>query len=214
MLRVTAPIAFAELHLADAISEFSARYPTLCVELSVSNHVVDLMEGSVDVAIRVGRMSDSALIARRLAPACRIVCAAPSYLARSGVPRHPSELGEHNCLIYLHEENPMSWQFQDRGHRLSVSVGGTLQSNSGLVLSQAALAGLGVVRLPSYIVGEAIRAGRLQPLLLDHVEDDPAMHIVFLPTRQRVAKVRAFVDFLCDRYGPHPKWDAWRQQPC
>jgi DNA-binding transcriptional LysR family regulator len=209
VLRVNAPIGFGELHLAPAVAEFNTNYPDVSVEIIVSNHFVDLMDGSSDLAIRVGRLPDSGLIARRLAPCHRVVCAAPRYLERRGAPTVPDELKQHNCLIYLLEAEPKDWRLTGPQGEQIVRVEGSLHSNSGFLLREAGLAGLGVLRLPSYIVGEDLNAGRLLPLLKDYVEHDLGIYAVFLQSRQLAAKVRAFVEFLSRRFGPEPYWDEW-----
>ena len=160
-------------------------------------------------SIRIGNLSDSSLIARRIAP-CRIeVCAAPSYLETHGIPQTVSSLSAHNCLGYtLSQRTPVDrWAFGARGE-VSVRVSGNLRANNGDALLAGALAGQGIIHQPSFIVADDLRAGRLVALTLDHPNVElGGIYAVYLPDRHPPAKVRAFIDFIAVRFAPDPPWD-------
>lgn len=209
MLRVNAPVSFGMRQIAPLLPEFAERHPRVTVELDLNNRVVDLIEEGWDLAIRIGRLSDSSLIARRLAVSRTVVCAAPSYLAARGVPRSVSDLAHHNCLGYtLSRQSSFDrWGFGTRGE-ISVPISGNLRSNNGEALRSAALAGQGLLKEPSFTVADDLREGRLIALRLDLPTTELDVHAVFSPDRHLPAKVRAFVDFMVGRFEPDPPWEA------
>lgn len=207
MLRVNAPMSFGILHVAPAMGDFMARYPDLSVTLDLNDRQVDLVDEGYDVAVRIAALPESSLIARRLAPVRRAVCASPAYWRRHGRPAHPRDLGRHDCLIYTNLPTPNDWRFRDGGGSFSIRVGGRLAANNGDALREAALAGLGVCVAPTFIVGGDLRSGRLEAVLQGFVEDTVAVYGVYPHRRHLSAKVRAFVDFLVVRFGPKPYWD-------
>ncbi|MDX2170030.1 MAG: LysR family transcriptional regulator [Deltaproteobacteria bacterium] len=208
LLRLSAPMSFGQRHVAPRLPAFLAAYPGVQVELDLTDRVVDLIGERFDAAVRVGRLPDSTLVARRLAPARRVVCAAPAYLATHGVPRTPAALRQHACLDYTYLAAPGGWPFASGGRTRRVAVQGPLSSNNGEALREAALAGLGIALLPTFIVGDDLRAGRLRALLTAYECWDAAIFVVYPPTRHVAAKLRAFVDFLAAHCGPHPPWDV------
>lgn len=208
-LRVNAPMTFGIRHLAPAITAFMESHPRVDVELVLNDRFVDLIDEGYDLALRIGTLSDSSLVARRLAVCRRVACAAPSYVAANGAPEEPADLGRHDCLVYTNSTTPDLWRFTARdGSESSVRVRGRLRVNNGDVLRECAAAGLGVVQLPSFIVADAVAAGQLQPVLCDWRLRDTAVHAVYPHNRYLSTKVRAFVDFLAGRFGPEPYWDA------
>ena len=207
-LRINAPVSFGLLHLAPLVTEFLKRFPDESVELLVSDRLVDLLEGEFDVGVRIGRLRDSSLIARRIAPIRLAVCAAPDYLARRGTPRTPDDLAKHDCLEYTYFESRGEWRLLNPdGKEIVVPVSGRYLANNADVLRTTAIAGGGIVLLPTFIVGEDLRAGRLVRLLPDHPPPEQALHAPYPPGRHLSAKVRSFVDFLVDRFGGEPAWD-------
>ncbi|HYC05062.1 MAG TPA: LysR family transcriptional regulator [Azospirillaceae bacterium] len=216
LLKVAAPMSFGMLHLAKAVADFLETYPEIELAMELNDRFVDLVEEGYDVAVRIGRLKDSSLVARRLCPARRVVCASPGYLKRRGVPKVPEELAQHDCLVYTNNPQPDLWTFpttpgptapggsEMRGVRVSTR----LSANNGDVLRAAAVAGQGIVVLPTFIVGEDLAAGRLEPVLLDWTVSDQGVHCVYPPGRNLSPKVRVFVDFLAGRFGPVPYWDA------
>ena len=209
LLRLSAPMSFGFLHLAPAIPDFLARHPDVTVDMSLTDRFVDLVEEGFDVAVRIGRLRDSSLVARRLAPSRLVVCASPAYLARRGVPRTPAELVTHDCL---HNTNiPGPWSFIDpQGGVQVIEVSGRLTANNGDALQAAARAGAGLVYLPSFIVGDDLQAGRLVSVLDGFTMVGATVNAVWPHSRHLSPKVRVFVDFLAERYGPQPYWDAPR----
>jgi DNA-binding transcriptional LysR family regulator len=207
-LRVNAPTNFGERHLAPALADFMARHPALAIDLALDDRFVDVVEEGFDLAIRIAALPGSSLIARRLAPNRRVVCASPAYLERAGTPEKPSDLRAHNCLGYTYLATGNAWRFAGMGDPVSVRVSGSLSINNGEALRRAALDGLGLVMLPSFIVGDDLRAGALRAVLHEHTDSPSSVYAVYPHSRHLSAKVRAFVDFLAERFGPEPYWDA------
>ncbi len=209
-LRVNMPMSFGIGHVAPALADFMARYPDLRVAMELTDRRVDLIEEGVDLAIRIAELPDSSFVARRLAPARRVVCASPDYWQRRGRPRHPTDLADHSCLIYTYLSAlsaQREWRFKGPKGPVSVHVSGCLEANNGDALRDAALAGLGVYLAPTFIVGDDLWAGRLEEVLSDYEDSRLSVYAVY-PHRQHLsAKVRAFVDFLVERFGPEPYWD-------
>ncbi len=209
LLKVNAPMSFGQLRLAPVLAEFLARHPRVRVEMTLDDRVVNTIEGGFDVTIRVApALADSSLIARRLAPNRVVVCGAPDYLARRGVPRTPADLVQHECLLYTYLSSRDAWHFVGPEGDEWVTVAGSFRANNGDVLREAALAGLGLVQLPSFIVGPDLARGSLEAVLVPYEDRSTAIWALYSPTRHLSAKVRAFVDFLAERFGPEPKWDA------
>jgi len=207
-LRINAPVSFGLLHLAPAVTDFLQAYPDVSVELLMNDRLVDLLEGEFDVGVRIGRLRDSSLIARRIAPIRLAVCAAPDYLARHGVPKTPDDLAKHDCLEYTYFESRGVWRLLNpRGDEIVVPVSGRYLANNGDVLRTSAIAGGGIILLPTFIVGEDLRAGRLVRLLPDYPPPEQGLHALYPPGRHLSAKVRSFVDFLVARFGGEPAWD-------
>jgi len=209
MLRINAPVSFGTRQIAPLLAEFAARYPRTSVELGLNDRLVDLAEEGWDLAIRIGHLRDSSLIARRIAPCRIVVCAAPSYLKARGIPQTVSSLAAHNCLGYtLSQRTPVDrWTFGARGE-VGVRVSGNLRANNGDALLAAALAGQGIIHQPSFIVADDLGAGRLVALTLDQPNVElGGIYAVFLPDRHPPAKVRAFIDFIAARFAPEPPWD-------
>lgn len=207
-LRVNAPMSFGTMHLAEALTGFARAYPEITVDLELTDSLVDLVDSGIDVAVRISSMQDSTLIARQLAPARSMLAASPDYLARHGTPKHPRDLRNHNCMIYTLATHPGSWTFRSPdGSSFPVQVRGTMRSNNGEVLREAAIAGLGILRDPTFISYRAIRDGRLVPLLCDFELPQLGIHAVYPNRRHLSPKVRAFIDFLDNHFGDPPYWD-------
>jgi DNA-binding transcriptional LysR family regulator len=207
-LRVNAPMSFGIGPLATALAGFMSEYPDLTVSLDLSDRQVDLIEEGYDVAIRIADMADSSLIARKIAPIRRVVCASPEYWKRYGVPKNPAQLADHNCLVYTYLETPGEWRFRDGSGTQSVHVEGTFRANNGEAIRAAAVTGLGVYQSPTFIVGGDIRAGRLTTVLDEYEDRSLAVYAVYPHRKHLSAKVRVFVDFLAKHFGPEPYWDA------
>lgn len=209
LLRINAPVSFGARQIAPLLAEFAERHPLVTVELGLNDRLVDLAEEGWDLAIRIGNLSDSSLIARRIAPCRIVVCAAPSYLEARGRPLTVASLADHNCLGYtLSQRYPVDrWVFGAKAE-VSVQVSGNLRANNGDALRAAAIAGQGLIHQPTFIVADDIRAGTLVALALDQPNVELAgIYAVFLPDRHPAAKVRAFIDFIATRFAPEPPWD-------
>ena len=209
LLRLNAPVAFGARQIAPLLAEFAQRHPQVTVELGLNDRLVDLAEEGWDLAIRIGSLSNSSLIARRIAPCRTVVCAAPSYLQARGTPRTVSDLADHNCLGYTLSRltGVDRWAFGAKGE-VTVPVTGNLHANNGDALLAAAIAGQGVIYQPTFVVADALRAGTLLVLAMDQpTVEFGGIYAVFLPDRHPAAKVRAFIDFMATRFAPEPPWD-------
>ena len=211
-LRVNAPVVFGRRHIAPHLTEFFARYPEVSIDLTLTDHFVDVIESGADVVVRVGGLSDSSLIARRLAPNRRVLVAAPAYIERCGVPETPEALTEHACLIYKFNVSMAEWHIRTSdGGVTKVKVQGPLTANNAEALHSAARDGLGIALLPTWTVGRDIISGALVRLLPGHEADirghETAIHAIYPHARHLSAKVRAFVDFLVGKYRPTPYWE-------
>lgn len=206
-LRINAPTSFGVRHLGRIVSGFLAQYPQVEVEMTLDDGVVDIVEHGYDLAIRIRRLEDSTLTARYLAPARMILCASPDYLRRHPEPSSPRDLEAHSCLVYDYLARDRTWSLERDGRREDVRVDGRMRGNNGDVLMQAAIDGHGIVLSPTFIVHEAIRDGRLVPLLADWSIVEPAFYAVMPPGRVEALKVRAFLDHLAAALGRVPSWD-------
>jgi DNA-binding transcriptional LysR family regulator len=199
LLRVNAPIVFAEEYLLEPIGQLMKRYPALRVELTMSDRMIDLVEESTDVAIRITtRLSGSGLVAKKLASDKAVLCAAPSYLARRGAPKAPEELVHHDCLAYSLLAISDEWRFRQRGKKelFNVPIEPRFWAGSGALLRRAALAGLGLAVLPRFMVAADLGAGRLAAVLDSLHAPALGIYAVYPESRRVPGKVRAFVDAL------------------
>jgi DNA-binding transcriptional LysR family regulator len=208
-LRISTSVAFGTLHVASALPDFMAQYPDLSVDMTISDRVVDLVEERYDLALRITAEPGQNLVARRLAPIRRKICAAPAYLARRGTPQTPQDLAGHNCLDYTYQSAQGFWQLKGPdGADCAIPVSGNLRMNDDEALSQAVVGGLGLALLPTFIVGGELQAGRLVEVLPGYQPVvDRFLHAIHLPNRHMPLKVRAFIDYLAKRFGPQPYWD-------
>jgi len=203
-LRITVPAAFGHLQVAPGIPELIARYPELEVQIVMNDRPVDLAEEGFDVAIRLIGEPPPNVVARKLMTVRWMVCAAPSYLRNRGTPRAPQDLASHNCLFYSFLESSIEWRFRSRQAESRVRVSGNFTANNSEAIREAALRGLGIALLPSFIVTGDLREQRLTQVLSGHeVEGAVAndVYALFLPTRYLSPKIRAFVDFFVERFG-------------
>jgi DNA-binding transcriptional LysR family regulator len=209
VLRVNAPVVFGTRHLAPVLAEYEGRYPEVAIDLNLTDRFIDLVEEGADLAVRIGTLTESTLVARRLCPIRLVLCASPRYLERHGTPRTPDDLAGHNCLGYTYTRGGAEWEFAGPEGPVVVSIRGSLRANHGEVLHQAALDGLGLALQPTFIAGDALHAGLLRPVLSDYCPAEINAYAVFLSRKFLSAKVRTFVDFLAEKFGPEPYWDAW-----
>ena len=200
-LRVHSRILVGTMHIVPALPTFLRRYPEIKVDLLMSNTDIDLVERNVDVDIRIGKLADSWLIARKLAVSERVVCASPTYLDSHAKIKEPADLAGHNCLTYHINMGRTVWRFLDQAGKLvEVPVAGAFQTDYGPALHTATLAGVGIVLMPDWSVRDDLRAGRLRRLFpkhrVSHVEFDNGIYAVYQQSRHLSIKVRVFVDFV------------------
>jgi DNA-binding transcriptional LysR family regulator len=207
VLSISASDTFGPMHVAPAIPEFLARFPGLAIDISLSPKYVDLVQEGLDLAIRIGTLKDSPLVVRRLAPSRFVLCAAPAYLRKHGMPREPDDLLRHVCLGASVVPWGDEWRLVSAKGEHKIAAGGLLRSNSADVLRTAALGGLGVALLPSWAIGDDLRSGALTRLLPGSEPPPSTIYAVYPSNRLMSAKVRAFVDHLARRIGRTPYWD-------
>lgn len=205
-LIITAPTTFGEMYLTPALARFMAGYPEITVELRLTDRFVGLAEEGVDLAIRIAELEDSSLIARHLAPARVVACAAPAYLERFGEPARPEDLTDHNCIVDTNFRISGGWPFLIDGKRITISVSGRFSVNSAQAARAMVVAGAGIGLVPTYAIGEDIKNGRIVPLLMSHEALDLSVYAVYLPNRHLTAKVRAFIDFMVGEFGSRRDW--------
>ena len=207
-LRVALPLSFGARHMHAPIAEFSRQHPRVSFDLDLNDRRIDLIAEGVDVAVRIGRLADSTLIARRLFEARTVVCASPAYLEQRGTPQTPDELLDHDCLVYSNLPDPMKWVCTDgEGARHAVDVPVTMMASSGDFLCAAAKEGLGIVLQPTFIAGELISRGELQPVLSEYQWPVTPAYAIYPPTRHLSYRVREFIDFLAAYFSGVPYWD-------
>lgn len=205
-LRITAPASFGRMHLIPALTGFLARYPDLTLDLRLSDSIVDLVEGGFDIAIRNSELSDSSLIARKLAPDQRIVCASPDYLEKVGEPDSPAALAQHQCIHLIGLER---WVFATPNGAQVVKTQACLRTDNGEALRDACVNGLGITISSTWSVYQHLQRGELVPILTDYpLVSDTAIWAVYPSSRLLAPKVRVFIDYLAGYYGDPPYWDA------
>ena len=202
-VRLSAPLSFGVEHLAPALAEFAEAHPRVELDISFDDRPVDLAAGGFDLAVRIGSLKDSALIARRIAPVRKVPVASAAYLEARGRPEHPRDLAGHDILLYANEQ----WRFRVGGKWEYVRGRPRLRADNGEMLRSAAEAGLGICILPSFIAARGLERGTLEPVLRDYPLEEGSLHAVMPPGRATTARVRALVDFLVRRFGPEPQWD-------
>jgi len=211
LLRISAPITFGTAELTPALLDFAAAYPDVSLDVSSTDRMVNLVEDGFDVAVRVGQLGDSSLVARKLAAVRMVTCAAPDYLAQAGTPLTLEELATHEAIIDTNVADPALWRFGVGGAVSDVRVQGRLRFSGAQACVAAAREGFGVTRTPAFAAAEDLRAGRLTALLCDFEPELIHVHAVYPHARHLAPKVRAFVDFLAKRYAGEPEWhQGWR----
>jgi DNA-binding transcriptional LysR family regulator len=209
-IKVAVPVTFGVRHLAPAIAEFMRIHRDLQIELDLNDRQVDLVEEGLDMAVRIGELADSSLIARRLSRIQRVAVASPGYLTEHGTPTHPLELADHIGLHYSNVSHREAWCFHDKQRREWVpDLTIRLRANNGDLLLAAAEAGLGVLVTPTFIAHTAIEQKRLVPILSDFQLSDVGLHLVYTPGRQLSQRVRVLAEFLAERFEEKPYWETW-----
>lgn len=201
-LRISAPVSFGIHALTAKLSAYMAQYPEVAVELSITNRKVDLIDEGFDAVFRVGTLSDSGLIARNLKGYKLLLCASPLYLAKHKPLSHPTDLQYHQCLGFLHTELRTHWTFQSSQGEITVPVSCQFMSDSGEALLAAALQHQGIMLQPAELVEKAIAQGHLIQLLPDFPVPSRPMHLLYAPDRRMTPKLRSFISFVLDHFGP------------
>lgn len=207
-IRLAAPLTFGLQHLGPALTRFMAQHPGVDVQLDFNDRQVDLIAEGFDLAIRIAKLGDSTLVARKLTPARHVLCASPPYWQKHGYPQGPDDLKDHIALRYtLAARRNWSYRAPD-GSRGSVTLRAHHSANNGAFLADAAAAGLGIVRLPLFIVYRYIERGALQPVLTDYAWNDLHVWAVYPRARSVPARIRLLIDFLAEEFGSAPYWEA------
>ncbi len=210
ILRVTVAASLARLHIMPALADFQNTFPAVKVAVSVTDRMVDLVQEGFDLAIRVGRPRDSSLVARKIGSGRRIVCASPAYLKKAGTPQVPADLANHNCLTFRTNPGSNVWSFRLGKGTLNVRVSGSLFADDGESLVAAAMAGLGLILLPAWLVGVELGEGRLLEVLPEFqiIPKDTPLYALYPHQRHLPPKVRVFIDFLVERFAGETKWST------
>jgi DNA-binding transcriptional LysR family regulator len=204
ILRVSAPTSFGRMHIAPHLVDFLKAYPDITIDLSLSDQFVDIVAEGFDLAIRIADLADSSLVAKRLAPNHRVLCATPGYLAGKGTPLTLADLQQHQLLLH----NSDQWKLEGPDGAAVVRVESAIRTNSSEVIREAVLAGVGIALRSTWDVGPEIDSGRLKIILPEwHASTRVAVHAVYPSRRHLAHKVRLFMDFLADRFGQPPYWD-------
>lgn len=205
-LKVNAPMSFGTLHLAPLLPGFLQTYPKVDVDLSLNDRRVDLIDEGFDLAVRIGALDDSNLIARKLGSSGFVCAASPSYLKKRRTPEVPEDLKSHNCLRYTLSKNFHEWRFERDGEVRNVTVTGRISGNNGDVLRQAAIMGEGVIYQPRFLMDDSLSAERLQPLLTDWQTPNIDIFAVYPESRHVSAKLRVFIDYLVQAFKGRTDW--------
>jgi len=210
LLRISAQMSIGLTHLAPLVADYMAGYPGVSIDMVLNDRDVDLIEEGFDAAIRIGHLADSSLVAHHLTAVHFVTCASPKYVARYGAPQRPSDLRQHNCVVYSLRERHGGWRYTGPTGEESVRISGRLKAINGNFLRIAVIKGEGIGLAPTFVVGEDLAAGRLVPLLPDYPPVATDLSVVYPHRRQLSAKVRSFADFLAARFAGEPEWDRWR----
>jgi DNA-binding transcriptional LysR family regulator len=203
-LHIDTSIAMGQMFLTPLVLKFQRQYPELSVELTLNDRFIDIVEEGVDVAIRIGRLGESNVVARKIGATRRVTIATPDYLTQHGRPRHPEDLTHHNCLLYSYLSTGNEWMFQGPEGEIRVRVSGNFKSNNGHALREALLAGRGIAVSPDWLAHDGLRDGTTEAILTEFAPTPMDINAVFPSNRMLSAKVRAFVDFLQQEFRAIP----------
>lgn len=204
VLRLSAPISFGSAHLAAMLADFMAVHDRLHVDVSFTDRRVDILAEGYDIAVRMGTLADSSLIARRIGPLGVAIVASPAYLARTGPPLRPRELATHQCIVNSAPGADL-WRFKDGDRFTSVRIRGRIRADNADAIREAAIAGLGIAGLPAFMLGDAIERGALVPILTEFPVEDRGLYVL-RPPGPAPNKTRAFIDAMVERFGPETSW--------
>ncbi|CAN7320416.1 LysR family transcriptional regulator [Pseudoduganella sp. LjRoot289] len=207
LLRINAPLSFGVQHLAPLWPRFMERYPDVQLEVALIDRVVDIVEEGYDMAVRISRAGPTSNVARKLASSRNMLCAAPAYLARRGMPATPADLLKHNCIAYSYHASD-EWQLLDLEQKLhTVKIPFMMRTNNGDTARAVALGGQGIIWQPTFLIGADLRAGRLVQVLPDYHLPDIDIQAVYPSRRHLSAKVRVMIDFLAEAFKETPPWE-------
>ena len=198
-LRISAPVSYGHFNLISVLSRFMRCYPKVNVDLQLSDRYVDLVKDDFDIVFRIGELSNSSYIARKLNSYKLIFAASPTYLAKNGIPATPNDIKKHQCLIYQYV-NPTKkdylWPFSINGKVINIPISGSLKSNDTLALANAAVEGLGITMLPQSMLSELIRQNKLFPVLQDFLPPAREVHLLYKSDKQQLPKLKMFIEFI------------------
>lgn len=209
VLKLTAPVSFGAEELESALLDFARAYPQVGLEVAFSDRTVNLVDEGLDAAVRITRLQDSSLVARRLSETRVVTCATPEYLARRGAPQQPTELVDHDVVLDLNLADPTLWVFGKGAARQDIRLSGRLRFSSAGACLAAARDGFGIARAPAFTAAADLRAGLLVTVLAEFEPEPMPIYVVYPHARHLAAKVRVFVDFLAARYAGEPPWHRW-----
>jgi DNA-binding transcriptional LysR family regulator len=212
-LKVTASVSFGVLQLAPALPDLRERHPHLSIELTLTSRVVSLVEEGYDCSVLIEREPTPGVVARRIGPAERCICASPGYLEKRGVPRSLEELNDHECILFTGVGSPRKWCFRGPGGEVGVRVNGKLSINNYNAIRAAAVRNAGIALLPAHVAAAELRAGRLVPILPDYTPVPSTICVVYPANRHVASKVRAFVDVMVQRFGSERDWNGCGDDP-
>ncbi len=207
-LSVAATVAFAKAHMLPILPEFLQKYPDLSLSLELTDRHIDLAAEAIDVAVRFSeQIDDPSVVARKIVHNRRVICAAPAYIERAGLPQTPADLAHHNCLRLSTVARWNEWNFRDPDGHGPIHLSGNFEANSADAIYHATLAGIGVARLSTFLIGADLRAGRLVRILPDYIDDNSDIVAMYTDRRNLSPKIRAFIDFLTDHFSGAPPWE-------
>ncbi len=208
VLRINAPLSFGMFHLSSAVTDFAMEYPDVKLIVTLNDRFINPLEEGFDVTVRISpRQEQSALVDHEIIEINRTICASPEYLKRRGVPQQVSDLKDHDCLFYGSFNQGNSWRLNGPDGEKSVRVDGPIYSNNSTVLLESAVKGLGITSLPIFCINEELRSGKLVRVLPDHKMKPTYLTILYPPFRHHSGPLRAFIDFMFDRFGNDPEWN-------
>jgi DNA-binding transcriptional LysR family regulator len=208
LVKVSATPAFAVRHVLPALTDFYKEFPKIRVQLSCSNRLLELGEAGFDLGIRVSFNPESSMVARKLAANSSVVCATPDYLKMHGTPRMVEDLSKHECVLFSPLTRKGMWMFRRDNNKVSIPVSGSFETDDMDAVHAAVNAGMGIGILPTYMVSDALRQGRLVPVLRKYqVVPESAIYLVYLPNRTISSRLRILIDYLIERFGPVPPWE-------
>ncbi len=206
-LTISAPTSFGTLQLGHIIPKYLKQYPKVQISMSLTDRMVDVVSEGFDLVLRIAELKDSSLIARKISPCKRVFCASPDYLTKNGIPKVPQDLSIHHCLTYSNELKPDTWVLHGSDNIEIVKVNGPICTDNGDILKTAAIAGLGVTLLPTFIVGPELKTGQLQQILHNYCPPEISIYAIYPSRRFLSEKVRTFIDFLSHSFKKNPSWD-------